>query len=78
MQLQHHCIAKHKKLCYHFEELEFISVVNSLVVLHPLEVRPSINQLTVRSLTPAVNMILQGRIPIIKASFILYSVLKRG
>lgn len=78
MQLQHHCIAKHNKLCYHFEELEFISVVNSLVVLHPLEVRPSINQLTVRSLTPAVNMILQGRIPIIKASFILYSVLKRG
>lgn len=55
MQLQHHCIAKHKKLCYHFEELEFISVVNSLVVLHPLEVRPSINQLTVRSLTPAVK-----------------------
>lgn len=78
MQLQHHCIAKHNKLCYHFEELEFISVVNSLVVLHPLEVRLSISQLTVRSLTPAVNMILQGRIPIIKASFILYSVLKRG
>lgn len=53
-------------------------MVNSLVVLHPLEVRLSISQLTVRSLTPAVNMILQGRIPIIKASFILYSVLKRG
>lgn len=46
-------------------------MVNSLVVLHPLEVRLSISQLTVRSLTPAVNMILQGRIPIIKASFIL-------
>lgn len=55
MQLQHHCIAKHNKLCDHFEELEFISVVNSLVVLHPLEVRLSISQLTVRSLTPAVK-----------------------
>ena len=55
MRLQHHCVARHNKLYYHFEGLELISIVNTLIVLHPLEVRPYINQVTVRSLTPAVK-----------------------